>query len=220
MADYKNGLDTKKQIINAAKKLFYEKGYEETTVSEICRLTGINQGSVYYHFKTKKNIKHTLAKIVGEDTIRKNYEEARQFTQDVYEVVLLGNFFFWYKFFSDDHYRKFSIMSFNETLHDDTVWYQELIFSFLHEESVKRNIEDHNENNDALNIIAAIGSDVMLVQYFAEHLEKYDYLYVAEYSMKLWSKIFSIDSKFFQLKIERIKRLLKLVNLNHLECML
>lgn len=220
MAAYKNGLDTKKQIVNAAKKLFYEKGYEETTISEICRMTGINQGSVYYHFKTKQNIKHTLAKIIGEDTIRKNYEEAGRYTLDVYEVVLLGNFFFWYKFFSNVHYRKFSIISFNETLHDDTIWYQELIFSFLHAESVKRDLEDQTENNDALNIIAAIGSDAMLVQYFAEHIDQYEFLYAAEYSMKLWHRIFSIEKEFFQLKIEKIKQLLETANLDDLDCAL
>ncbi|MBN2061644.1 MAG: TetR/AcrR family transcriptional regulator [Deltaproteobacteria bacterium] len=48
---------TKKEIIlRVATKLFSEKGYRNTTVAELARLTGVAEGTVFYHFKTKEEL--------------------------------------------------------------------------------------------------------------------------------------------------------------------
>jgi len=56
LAIYDNGLLTKETILNSCRKLFYEKGYTETTFSDICKDANVNHGSIYYHFKKKRNI--------------------------------------------------------------------------------------------------------------------------------------------------------------------
>jgi len=48
---------TKKTIlINSAKTIFIEKGYDQTTVEEICTLAGVAKGTFFYYFETKQHI--------------------------------------------------------------------------------------------------------------------------------------------------------------------
>jgi AcrR family transcriptional regulator len=48
---------TKKQIIlDAATGLFSQKGFNETPISEISRLTGAAEGTIFYHYKTKEGL--------------------------------------------------------------------------------------------------------------------------------------------------------------------
>lgn len=47
---------TREQIIEAADWLFYQRGYEHTSFSEIANAVGISRGNFYYHFKTKDEI--------------------------------------------------------------------------------------------------------------------------------------------------------------------
>ena len=42
--------NTKSKIIAAAWKLFYEQGYEETTLEEIILESGTSKGSFYHYF--------------------------------------------------------------------------------------------------------------------------------------------------------------------------
>ena len=46
--------DVKSRIVAAAWELFYEKGYNGTTVDDIIALSGTSKGSFYYYFSTKK----------------------------------------------------------------------------------------------------------------------------------------------------------------------
>lgn len=48
-------------ILEVACKLFAEKGYEHTPVSEIAEKAGVAGGTIIYHFKTKDNILRMLA---------------------------------------------------------------------------------------------------------------------------------------------------------------
>lgn len=56
MKKYKSGQETKENILEAAKKLFYEKGYKNTTYSDICKLAQVNTGTFHYHFQTKRKV--------------------------------------------------------------------------------------------------------------------------------------------------------------------
>lgn len=48
---------TVEKILDAAQRLFLEKGYENTTIQDIVgELGGLTKGSVYHHFKSKEEI--------------------------------------------------------------------------------------------------------------------------------------------------------------------
>lgn len=52
----KNGVDTRMQIIEAAKELFAEKGFIQTTVSDISKCIGLSEAALYEYFKGKEDL--------------------------------------------------------------------------------------------------------------------------------------------------------------------
>lgn len=64
----------KQAILKAATALFAEKGYTETSISELARLTGSAEGTIFYHFKTKAGLFDAILADV-KDGILKEFEE-------------------------------------------------------------------------------------------------------------------------------------------------
>jgi AcrR family transcriptional regulator len=51
----------KAELIEAAQALFFEKGYDATSVDEIIRRAGISKGAFYYYFPSKEAVLEALA---------------------------------------------------------------------------------------------------------------------------------------------------------------
>lgn len=52
---------TVEKILNAAQRLFLEKGYEKTTIQDIVdALGGLTKGAIYHHFRSKDEIMNAL----------------------------------------------------------------------------------------------------------------------------------------------------------------
>ena len=68
-----NTRNTKGRIISAAWKLFYEQGYEETTVEDIVFESETSKGSFYHYFDGKDALVGTLAYVFDE-----KYEQLMQ----------------------------------------------------------------------------------------------------------------------------------------------
>lgn len=62
--------NTKSRIVDAAWKLFYEQGYEDTTVEDIIAASGTSKGSFYHYFGSKDDLLGSLAYLFDE-----KYEE-------------------------------------------------------------------------------------------------------------------------------------------------
>ena len=62
----KNSRNTKGRIISAAWKLFYEQGYEDTTVEDIVFESETSKGSFYHYFDGKDALLGTLAYVFDE----------------------------------------------------------------------------------------------------------------------------------------------------------
>ena len=69
----KNTRNTKGRIISAAWKLFYQQGYEHTTVEDIVFESETSKGSFYHYFEGKDALLGTLAYVFDE-----KYEELMQ----------------------------------------------------------------------------------------------------------------------------------------------
>lgn len=66
----KNIRNTKGKIVSAAWKLFYEQGYDDTTVDDIIKESGTSKGSFYHYFDSKDALLGSLAYLFDE-----KYEE-------------------------------------------------------------------------------------------------------------------------------------------------
>jgi AcrR family transcriptional regulator len=68
----KNPDERKEEIIDTAQKLFIEKGYAETKISDIVKKLKVSQGVFYYYFKSKEEIVDYIVdryiKLISEDT--------------------------------------------------------------------------------------------------------------------------------------------------------
>ena len=66
----KDNPGTKSRIISAAWKLFYDRGFDDTTVEDIVILSGTSKGSFYHYFESKDSLLGTLSTLFDE-----KYEE-------------------------------------------------------------------------------------------------------------------------------------------------
>ncbi len=62
----KNPRNTRGRIVSAAWKLFYEQGYEHTTVEDIIELSHTSKGSFYHYFDGKDALLSTLSDLFDE----------------------------------------------------------------------------------------------------------------------------------------------------------
>ena len=52
----RKGEESRKKIIDAAEKLFSEKGFQNTSVQDVLDALGISKGGFYHYFETKMEL--------------------------------------------------------------------------------------------------------------------------------------------------------------------
>jgi AcrR family transcriptional regulator len=70
----RRGPYTRKQILDAALRLFSERGFARTTVRDIAREAGITDAAIYYHFESKRDLLEALVDERGFLTSLQNLE--------------------------------------------------------------------------------------------------------------------------------------------------
>jgi len=99
------GSDTRQRIFDAASQLFYEKGFDKTTVAEIISLSETNKGSFYHHFEDKQHLAYNIGFVLLnsiEAGVRSLFPDA-----EVIERLFLQNGVFWRVFFAEQNIRGF-----------------------------------------------------------------------------------------------------------------
>lgn len=67
----KNGKETtRERIINSAKKLFAEQGYQKTTIVDISRLAGLSEAALYEYFQGKEDLLLTIPDLWVSEMLR------------------------------------------------------------------------------------------------------------------------------------------------------
>lgn len=69
----KNARNTRASIVDAAWQLFYEQGYEDTTVEEIIAASHTSKGSFYHYFRGKDALLSTLS-----DLFDRKYQDLQE----------------------------------------------------------------------------------------------------------------------------------------------
>jgi len=65
----------RERIIDAAWKLFREKGFAETTINDILKEAQISKGTFYYYFRSKDDLLDTLSEILDREYERLDHNE-------------------------------------------------------------------------------------------------------------------------------------------------
>ncbi|MEG0376946.1 MAG: helix-turn-helix domain-containing protein [Eubacterium sp.] len=73
MGNYKNGLETKESLYRSAKKIFYQKGYEKTTIKDIITDAKTKQGLLNYYFGAKENLAVQIYKDFSNDVVFRRF---------------------------------------------------------------------------------------------------------------------------------------------------
>ena len=100
MAQYKNGIETKKKILQTAKELFYRHGYRQTTIAMIAEKAEIPVGLVNYYYKKEAlvgNIYHEFILAINEMVEEQLAEQLENHLQK----HILFNHIFYIKIFED-----------------------------------------------------------------------------------------------------------------------
>lgn len=90
-------MSKKENILRTAIRLFSEKGYRNTSVAELAKITGVAEGTIFYHFKTKEELY-----LAGLENIRQTLvsEFSRFFSEKKFasgmEMLEGGIFFYLY----------------------------------------------------------------------------------------------------------------------------
>lgn len=85
----KNARNTKGKIVAAAWKLFYEQGYDDTTIEDIVEESETSKGSFYHYFEGKDDLLGTLSYLFDE-----KYQELSEkidFEGSTFEILMYLN---------------------------------------------------------------------------------------------------------------------------------
>ena len=85
----KNTRNTKSRIVSAAWRLFYEQGYEDTTVEDIIFESGTSKGSFYHYFESKDALLGSRAYLVDEKY--EELEDSIDYSGGAIETLLMLN---------------------------------------------------------------------------------------------------------------------------------
>ncbi|WP_027369505.1 TetR/AcrR family transcriptional regulator [Desulfovermiculus halophilus] len=74
--------ETARIILREAHELFYEKGYEKSSMREIAERVGISKAAMYHHFTNKEEMLYTLCLVAG-NLVYSSLQQAIRRNQDL-----------------------------------------------------------------------------------------------------------------------------------------
>ena len=79
--------DVRKSIITSSKKLFIEKGFNETSISDIAKNAGISTGNIYRYFLTKQKILDEILSEIEKELIEFLDMLTNSYSLDIHETT-------------------------------------------------------------------------------------------------------------------------------------
>ena len=82
---------TRTALVKAARKLFVEKGYAETSTPEIVRAAGITRGALYHHFTDKEDLFRAVVRAEFEQVASEIYASSTTQPKNALDSLMLGS---------------------------------------------------------------------------------------------------------------------------------
>lgn len=78
-------LETRRQILEAAEKAFYDRGVARTTLADIAAVAGVTRGAIYWHFSNKADLVQAML-----DSLHEPLDELARASENEQELDPLG----------------------------------------------------------------------------------------------------------------------------------
>ena len=110
----------KDAILKAATVLFAHKGFPETSVQELAKLTGVAEGTIFYHFKSKEHLLLNILDQTREAIVRQfeSFFEQRTFGSGLEMVEEVVSFYLYLAGLMEDQFQllhRHTLYAFAET---------------------------------------------------------------------------------------------------------
>lgn len=88
-------MNKKQTILDVATNLFSQKGFKETPISEISKLTGAAEGTIFYHYKTKEGLFLAILKDFKDSIVEefRRYIEEKKFDNGIHMMEDIISFY-------------------------------------------------------------------------------------------------------------------------------
>jgi len=88
-------MSKKEDILHTATRLLAAKGYKDTSMAELAQITGVAQGTIFYHYKNKEELFLSIMKLFREDIVAEfsRYEKENHFSSGLQMVAELISFY-------------------------------------------------------------------------------------------------------------------------------
>ena len=203
MSFYENGIETKKRILAACRKLFYAKGYQHTTFKDICAEAQVNQSSIHYHFKSKE----ALLAIIYEETISKNNQEVERLSpKNTHPLTkyFLSTSLYIYKLLKDKSYFRLNLDAEKLLATDHFDNQINILASGIY-------AKDKNyvviSENDFFSIMGIAGFDHSFLIYLSKEDSIKDHKQLTAYTIDIYRRILKIDDDTFNLIMDQLRPL-------------
>lgn len=192
MGSYENGANTRQAIVQACKRLFYEKGFHDTSYGDICRAAHVNRGTVYYHFDSKETMRYE----VQWEYITDNKHVVEKYCPDKRYHYILAMCMFWMQIHKDEKLRRFSL----ECCRDFPVYTGKKDLSHFYYtgyETMWGAFWDQG-NISQLAFASVYGYIMSCMRMLCEHPEKYDPMEMYEHCVNASVSIWGIPQEIME----------------------
>lgn len=118
-ATRKKTQETRDRLLDAAERVFNEKGVSNTTLNDIAEAAGVTRGAIYWHFRNKVDLFNAMIDRVRMP-IRAMIEEiADEKTEDPLGRLREKSIFLMREILDNDHYRKVMTILFHKCEYTD-----------------------------------------------------------------------------------------------------
>lgn len=218
MPKFDKNLQIKNDILETAKKLFYEKGYDSTTFADIASSLGITKGLISYYFDSKANLANTVYHgFISENQSvisMKFYTTLRnEFSYNPRVITVVSNLATYTLFEKDENAKRF-ILEF---------LYHDLCFSLLNGNYSLWEIHKHSVDKDKLSdksffrmlgTASRASSSIVQIQFFSGMLDiSFDEF--ADFTLKLKYQIEGLNSQEIEKIIQDGKKVFEKLELKY-----
>ncbi|WP_431086665.1 TetR/AcrR family transcriptional regulator [Paenibacillus sp. 8b26] len=104
-------LNTKKKLFQATLELMKNKGYDNFTIREVCKIAGTSTGSFYNYFDSKEQLLSFYYEMAGEDF----EQHAKMYTGFQNPIEKITSFYVWYAGYTTEFGLDFCRLFFSST---------------------------------------------------------------------------------------------------------